>query len=442
MHYVKSYAVVPTLWSGGWVAPWMLKRSMLVAPLCHTTAKRKCNLTLWQSIGTREEWHVNNTNSSQWSLNRMKKSRAGKLTYDTDTRCVKSFLSAWAKDCQGSGVWVVPLTALSPTERLVYATQFLLFLCPLLSVSAGSDDTTGMIELAMADKIWGLKKSFGCSFSLLGPFSPIIDLTGRCKFWVSCQTLLNVKNGGQGAEAKGFPKFLRWEKGEGEGPEGGTFPDHWTIEWTVWSRSCHAKSVAWTNRVISPGNYNVSNGFMLIWFFGQFRWSSCNNSLFSQTCLSHLLLGVAWAVASFSRGEGGDVKHTFMGGLGGIEPPTSSTGGANTAAAGGNASTAGRVEAEKGGRNRKPTTFKPIDNHAVPHQPRHAPPPRASHSSSSSSGGMGWQLGGRKRWGESAKWGHHAAPRHQHPGARSPEPGARRYLATPAAAVLWLRLEG
>ena len=313
MHYVKSYAVVPTLWSGGWVAPWMLKRSMLVAPLCHTTAKRKCNLTLWQSIGTREEWHVNNTNSSQWSLNRMKKSRAGKLTYDTDTRCVKSFLSAWAKDCQGSGVWVVPLTALSPTERLVYATQFLLFLCPLLSVSAGSDDTTGMIELAMADKIWGLKKSFGCSFSLLGPFSPIIDLTGRCKFWVSCQTLLNVKNGGQGAEAKGFPKFLRWEKGEGEGPEGGTFPDHWTIEWTVWSRSCHAKSVAWTNRVISPGNYNVSNGFMLIWFFGQFRWSSCNNSLFSQTCLSHLLLGVAWAVASFSRVEGGDVKHTFMG---------------------------------------------------------------------------------------------------------------------------------
>jgi len=42
-----------------------------------------------------------------------------------------------------------------------------------------------------------------------------------------------------------------------------------------------------------------------------------------------------------------------MGGLGGHEPPTSSTGGANTAAAGGNASTAGRVEAEKGGRNRK-----------------------------------------------------------------------------------------
>ena len=39
------------------------------------------------------------------------------------------------------------------------------------------------------------------------------------------------------------------------------------------------------------------------------------NSLFSQTCLSHLLLGVAWAVDSFSRGEGGDVKHTFMGGL-------------------------------------------------------------------------------------------------------------------------------
>ena len=31
-----------------------------------------------------------------------------------------------------------------------------------------------------------------------------------------------------------------------------------------------------------PWIYNVSNGFMFIWLFGQFRWSSCNKlALFS-----------------------------------------------------------------------------------------------------------------------------------------------------------------
>ena len=66
--------------------------------------------------------------------------------------------------------------------------------------------------------------------------------------------------------------------------------------------------------------YNVSNGFMVIWLFGQFRWSSCNKFALFSDCKSdyHLLLCVAWAVASFSRGEGGDVKITFMGGLGGL----------------------------------------------------------------------------------------------------------------------------
>jgi hypothetical protein len=61
-----------------------------------------------------------------------------------------------------------------------------------------------------------------------------------------------------------------------------------------------------------PWIYNVSNGFMVIWLFGQLRWSSCNKlALFSDLSDNHLLLGVAWAVDSFSRGEGGDVMaHT------------------------------------------------------------------------------------------------------------------------------------
>jgi hypothetical protein len=36
---------------------------------------------------------------------------------------------------------------------------------------------------------------------------------------------------------------------------------------------CHAKSVAWTNRVISPGFIMWATVLRL---FGQFRWSSCN----------------------------------------------------------------------------------------------------------------------------------------------------------------------
>ena len=53
---------------------------------------------------------------------------------------------------------------------------------------------------------------------------------------------------------------------------------------------CHAKSVAWTNRVIFPGIYNVSNGFTVIWLFGQFRGSSCNTlALFSYLSEYHLL---------------------------------------------------------------------------------------------------------------------------------------------------------
>jgi hypothetical protein len=76
------------------------------------------------------------------------------------------------------------------------------------------------------------------------------------------------------------------------------------------------KSVAWTHRVISPGIYNVSR-FAVIWLFGQFRWSSCNKlAIFSDSSDNHLL-GALLEPSPFSRGEGGGVKHTFLGGLGG-----------------------------------------------------------------------------------------------------------------------------
>ena len=61
-------------------------------------------------------------------------------------------------------------------------------------------------------------------------------------------------------------------------------------------KTCHAKSVAWTNRVISPGFDDVSNGFTVIWLFGQFRCASCNKLALSSDCKSecyHLLLCVA-----------------------------------------------------------------------------------------------------------------------------------------------------
>ena len=57
------------------------------------------------------------------------------------------------------------------------------------------------------------------------------------------------------------------------------------------NRSCHAKSMAWTYRVISLGINNVSIGFtVIIWLFGQFRWLSCNKlDRFSDLSDNHLL---------------------------------------------------------------------------------------------------------------------------------------------------------
>ena len=69
---------------------------------------------------------------------------------------------------------------------------------------------------------------------------------------------------------------------------------------------CHAKSMAWTNHVIFPGFIMWATVLWLLDCLASLDGSLVTNSLlFSQTCLSHLLLGIAWAVASFSRGEGG-----------------------------------------------------------------------------------------------------------------------------------------
>ena len=61
---------------------------------------------------------------------------------------------------------------------------------------------------------------------------------------------------------------------------------------------------------------------------------------------------------------------------------TSCTAEAHTAAAGGNASTAARVEARREEGTECHPTFEPIDNQAIPHQLCHSPPLRAGPSSS------------------------------------------------------------
>jgi hypothetical protein len=58
---------------------------------------------------------------------------------------------------------------------------------------------------------------------------------------------------------------------------------------------------------------------MVIWLFGQFRWSSCNKLAIFSDLSEPSPLGRCLSRRSFSRGEGGDVKHTFMvGGVTGI----------------------------------------------------------------------------------------------------------------------------
>ena len=119
--------------------------------------------------------------------------------------------------------------------------------------------------------------------------------------------------------------------------------------------SCHAKSMAWTN-CDSPWIYNVSNGFMVIWLFGQFRWSSCNKLALFSDLSDNYLLGALLESSLPSRVEREETLNTPS--WGGFWPDTDvqrdlfhsrSTHSSNR----GNVSTAGRVDAEKGGRNRK-----------------------------------------------------------------------------------------
>jgi hypothetical protein len=79
---------------------------------------------------------------------------------------------------------------------------------------------------------------------------------------------------------------------------------------------CHAKSVAWTIRVIFPGIYNVCNGFTVIWLFNQFRWSSCNKLALFSDLSDNYLLGALLESSLSSRVEREEMlKRTIMGGL-------------------------------------------------------------------------------------------------------------------------------
>ena len=82
--------------------------------------------------------------------------------------------------------------------------------------------------------------------------------------------------------------------------------------------------MAWTIQVIFPGIYNVSNGFMVIWLFGQFRWSSCNKlAIFSDLSEYHLL-GALLEPSLPSRVEREETANTtFMGRLGVVTLPSS-----------------------------------------------------------------------------------------------------------------------
>ena len=123
-----------------------------------------------------------------------------------------------------------------------------------------------------------------------------------------------------------------------------------------------------------------------------FRWLSCNNLSLSQSPPSS-----PPSSSSSSPGEGGDVRHIFRGAFGRTRTfsATSFTAEAHTAAAGGNASTAGRVEEREGGRNRMPFHLR---THRQSHQLCHSTSLRPGHSSSSS-GGMGCLTAGGMRDG-------------------------------------------
>ena len=63
--------------------------------------------------------------------------------------------------------------------------------------------------------------------------------------------------------------------------------------------------------MIFPEIYNVSNGFTVIWLFGQFRWSSCNKlALFSDLSEYYHLLGALLELSLPSRVEREETLNT------------------------------------------------------------------------------------------------------------------------------------
>ena len=68
--------------------------------------------------------------------------------------------------------------------------------------------------------------------------------------------------------------------------------------------------MAGTNRVIFPGIYNVSNGYTIIWLFGQFRWSSCNKLALVPDLSEYHLLGALLEPSLPSRVEREETLNT------------------------------------------------------------------------------------------------------------------------------------
>ena len=59
----------------------------------------------------------------------------------------------------------------------------------------------------------------------------------------------------------------------------------------------------------------MSNGFTVIWLFGQFRWSSCNKLALFSDLSEYPLLGALLEPSLPSRVEREETLNTFMGGL-------------------------------------------------------------------------------------------------------------------------------
>ena len=156
-----------------------------------------------------------------------------------------------------------------------------------------------------------------------------------------------------------------------------------------------------------PWIYNVSNGFTVIWVFGQFRWSPCNKLALFSYCKSECyhLLGTLLEPSLPSRVEREETLNaTFMGGLFGktrTSSATSSTAGANTAAAGGNASTAGR----SGEGRKEPKAYHLQTHRQPPFHTNHAMPHHQELATAAAAAVGGWVAGGTKDMGGISEMG-------------------------------------